>query len=70
MNPQSLRSRFETEAETQAESAENEVVAPPQPEAPGEREARRPVLPAAQWLRVMTGFDAPFGHDGLPTVWG
>jgi hypothetical protein len=27
-------------------------------------------LPAGQWLRVVLGFDAPFGHDGLPTVWG
>lgn len=27
-------------------------------------------LPAGQWLRAVLGFDAPFGHDGLPTVWG
>ena len=27
-------------------------------------------LAAGQWLRVMTGFSAPFGHDGMPTVWG
>jgi len=30
----------------------------------------RCVLPAGEWLRRMTGFQAPFGHDGLPTVWG
>ena len=27
-------------------------------------------LPAGQWLRAVLGFEAPFGHDGLPTVWG
>jgi hypothetical protein len=30
--------------------------------------ARR--VSAGQWLREVTGFEAPFGHDGLPTVWG
>ncbi len=25
---------------------------------------------AGQWMREVTGFNAPFGHDGLPTVWG
>jgi len=29
-----------------------------------------PALPAGQWLRAVLGFEAPFGHDGLPTVWG
>jgi hypothetical protein len=27
-------------------------------------------LAPSMWLRAMTDFDAPFGHDGLPTVWG
>lgn len=27
-------------------------------------------LAPATWLRVVAGFDKPFGHDGLPTVWG
>lgn len=27
-------------------------------------------LAAGDWLRVVAGFRAPFGHDGLPTVWG
>lgn len=27
-------------------------------------------LAPAMWLRVVAGFDKPFGHDGLPTVWG
>jgi hypothetical protein len=27
-------------------------------------------ISAADWLRVVGGFKAPFGHDGLPTVWG
>jgi hypothetical protein len=28
------------------------------------------VISAGEWLRLMTGFQAPFGHDGMPTVWG
>jgi len=28
------------------------------------------VLGAGEWLRAVTGFQAPFGHDGMPTVWG
>ncbi len=39
-----------------------------QAEASQNAEPRR--LAAGQWLRVMTGFSAPFGHDGMPTVWG
>lgn len=27
-------------------------------------------LAAGEWLRAMTDFAAPFGHDGMPTVWG
>ena len=27
-------------------------------------------LAAGDWLRAVMGFRAPFGHDGLPTVWG
>jgi|GEM_PF-4551858 len=27
-------------------------------------------LAPSLWLRAMTDFDAPFGRDGLPTVWG
>jgi len=30
----------------------------------------RKSLPAGEWLRKVLGIDAPFGHDGLPTVWG
>ncbi len=30
----------------------------------------RRVLGAGEWLRAVTGFEAPFGHDGNPTVWG
>jgi len=44
----------------------------PQPspvEAVASVEAQR-VLPAGQWLRVVMGFEAPFGFDGMPTVWG
>lgn len=26
-------------------------------------------LAPSLWLRAMTDFDAPFGRDGLPTVW-
>jgi hypothetical protein len=29
-----------------------------------------PVLPAGLWLRAVLGFEAPFGFDGMPTVWG
>ena len=28
------------------------------------------VLPPGQWMRKVLGFEAPFGHDNLPTVWG
>lgn len=28
------------------------------------------LLSAGQWVRAVTGLQAPFGHDGLPTVWG
>jgi hypothetical protein len=28
------------------------------------------LLSAGEWARRVLGFDAPFGHDGLPTVWG
>jgi len=28
------------------------------------------VLGAGEWLRAVTGFQAPFGKDGMPTVWG
>jgi hypothetical protein len=28
------------------------------------------LISAGQWMREVTGFTAPFGHDGLPTVWG
>ncbi|HEX8236225.1 MAG TPA: hypothetical protein VF600_09740 [Abditibacteriaceae bacterium] len=28
------------------------------------------LVSAGQWMREVTGFKAPFGHDGLPTVWG
>jgi len=32
---------------------------------------KQPVkLAPSMWLRAMTDFDAPFGKDGLPTVWG
>ena len=31
-------------------------------------ETRR--LAAGDWLRAVMGFSAPFGHDGMPTVWG
>ena len=27
------------------------------------------VLAAGLWLRVVLGFEAPFGFDGMPTVW-
>jgi len=27
-------------------------------------------LAAGDWLRAVMGFSAPFGHDGMPTVWG
>ena len=27
-------------------------------------------LAAGDWLRAVAGFSAPFGHDGMPTVWG
>ena len=27
-------------------------------------------LAAGEWLRAVMGFEAPFGRDGLPTVWG
>jgi hypothetical protein len=27
------------------------------------------LLDAGQWLRLMTGFEAPFGFDRMPTVW-
>jgi hypothetical protein len=41
---------------------------------PSEKETSQasPVIKLApsMWLRAMTDFDAPFGHDGLPTVWG
>jgi hypothetical protein len=30
----------------------------------------RKSLSAGEWLRKVLGIDAPFGHDGLPTVWG
>ena len=33
-----------------------------------QRESRR--LAAGDWLRAVAGFSAPFGHDGMPTVWG
>jgi hypothetical protein len=37
-------------------------------------ESPQPATPrlvsAGQWMREVTGFKAPFGHDGLPTVWG
>ena len=29
-----------------------------------------PVLPAGLWLRAVLGFEAPFGFDRMPTVWG
>ena len=28
------------------------------------------VLSAGQWTREVLGVKAPFGHDGMPTVWG
>jgi len=31
---------------------------------------RRAVLDAGQWARRFAGVKAPFGRDGLPTVWG
>jgi hypothetical protein len=34
------------------------------------REAKRRVLPAGQWLRVVLGSNTPFGQDGMPTVLG
>jgi hypothetical protein len=39
---------------------------------PSEKETTQPVIKLApsMWLRAMTDFDAPFGKDGLPTVWG
>jgi len=37
---------------------------------PSHNTAAQTALPAGQWLRVVMGFEAPFGHDGLPTVWG
>ena len=30
----------------------------------------RATLDAGQWARQVAGLKAPFGHDGLPTVWG
>jgi len=37
----------------------------------GKTEAQEIIkLAPSLWLRAMTDFDAPFGHDGLPTVWG
>jgi hypothetical protein len=32
--------------------------------------AQTRLVSAGQWMREVTGFNAPFGHDGLPTVWG
>jgi hypothetical protein len=36
---------------------------------PSRKSTDGPILDAGEWLRAMTGFDAPFGHDGMPTVW-
>jgi hypothetical protein len=35
------------------------------------QQAKKPkALAPGQWMRVVMGFEAPFGHDGMPTVWG
>lgn len=34
------------------------------------QEHKPQVLSAGQWLRAVVGVEAPFGHDGMPTVWG
>jgi hypothetical protein len=35
-----------------------------------EGNASQHLMPAGQWMREVMGLRAPFGHDGLPTVWG
>ena len=35
-----------------------------------EPNSRSAMLDAGQWARQVAGLKAPFGHDGLPTVWG
>jgi len=35
-----------------------------------EKGGEAPRLAAGDWLRAVMGFQAPFGRDGLPTVWG
>lgn len=33
-------------------------------------ETKAPVITPAQWARLVLGNQKPFGHDGMPTVWG
>ena len=44
------------------------VPAPPTPAS----EIRTPnvVLSPGEWIRAVSNFDAPFGFDRMPTVWG
>lgn len=67
MHPENSRSSLES-----LESSAKETIVSPTSRRTTQkvRNEKREVLPAAQWLRAVTGFEAPFGHDGLPTVWG
>ena len=48
----------------------NEIVRQQAFNAEKDKSYSRKSLPAGEWLRKVLGIDAPFGHDGLPTVWG
>lgn len=67
MRPENLRSL----SELLESSAKATYVSPISRRTPqNARNEKREVLPAAQWLRAVMGFEAAFGRDGLPTVWG
>jgi len=51
---------------SQSQSSQSTISATPKENASA---APQPVS-AGEWLRLMTNFSAPFGHDRMPTVWG
>jgi hypothetical protein len=62
-----MRSEMEIEMRVETPMREEKLEAESVNE---DRLASQRVLSPGQWMRTVLGFEAPFGHDGLPTVWG
>jgi hypothetical protein len=62
-----MRNEVEVRAAEQREEVEAVRVSEEKKES---RPEARQALSPGQWMRAVLGFEAPFGHDGLPTVWG